>query len=78
MKIKVKYFAQVAEAVGRSQEELDCAEGDGADLPAFFIRHYPKLAALTWKVAVDQEIVDGPVVLHEFAEVVLLPPFAGG
>jgi sulfur-carrier protein len=78
MKMKIKYFGLVAEAVGRGQEELEYVGTDATDLRAFFIAHYPQLAGLSWKIAVDQEFVEGPIALHDHAEVVLLPPFAGG
>jgi molybdopterin converting factor small subunit len=57
---------------------MDCLAADGDDLRAFFIRRYPQLAGLTWQVAVDLELTDGPIQLQAGSEIVLLPPFAGG
>jgi sulfur-carrier protein len=75
--IKVKYFGMIAEAVGKGQEEIEMPTYE-ADLRAFFVDKYPKLVEMTWKIAVDQELVEGIVTLQDRAEVVLLPPFAGG
>ena len=77
MVVNVKYFGMIAEAVGKGSEEIELAS-PVMDLRIHFLQLYPQLSALTWKLAVDQEIVEGAVVLRERAEVVLLPPFAGG
>ncbi len=77
MVINVKYFGMVAEAVGQGQEEIVLPSSE-LDLRQFFVARYPRLQAMTWKLAVDQELIEGIVVLQDHAEVVLLPPFAGG
>jgi sulfur-carrier protein len=77
MVIKVKYFGMVAEAVGQGQEEIVLPSSE-LDLRQFFVARYPRLQAMTWKLAVDQELIEGIVVMQDHAEVVLLPPFAGG
>lgn len=78
MKVNVRYYGMVAEALGKSQEAVEFPAGGPVDLRAHFLARYPHLSALTWKVALGQELVEGPVLLVEGAEVVLLPPFAGG
>lgn len=77
MVVKAKYFGLVAEALGKGHEEIEIP-GAQMDLRLFFLGLYPQLGNLTWKIAVDQEFVEGMVVLQDRAEVVLLPPFAGG
>ncbi len=60
-------------------ETLQVPSSDGPiDLRGFLEEKYPALKTLTWKLAVDQEIVDGLCTLTESSEIVLLPPFAGG
>jgi molybdopterin synthase sulfur carrier subunit len=77
MVINVKYFGMVADAVGQGHEEIVLPSSD-LDLRRFFEARYPLLQAMTWKLAVDQELIEGIVRLQAGAEVVLLPPFAGG
>ena len=77
MVVNVKYFGMVADAVGKGSEEMDFGT-PAVDLRLHFEQLYPQLRHLPWKLAVDQELVEGAVVLRERAEVVLLPPFAGG
>jgi sulfur-carrier protein len=83
MQVKVKYFGMVADLLKKSQEEIDVSVDHPIDWRAFFIVRYPQLVTLTWKVAVNQEIVEGPWKpdsdrYRETSEIVLLPPFAGG
>lgn len=77
MVVNVKYFGMIAEAVGKGSEEIELASAT-IDLRIHFQQLYPQLTGMTWKLAVDQEIVEGQIALRERAEVVLLPPFAGG
>ncbi len=77
VKIRVKYFGMVAAVLGKGQEEINLPAAE-LDLRVHFATLYPALSDMTWKIAVDQEIVEGTVALRNDAEVVLLPPFAGG
>jgi molybdopterin converting factor small subunit len=78
-KCTVIYFGLIADAVGKSKELIDFPLGEDAiDLSAFFLEKYPVLKGLPWKIAVNQELVEGSCLLPTAAEIVLLPPFAGG
>jgi molybdopterin synthase sulfur carrier subunit len=79
MKIKVKYFGLLAEAVNKSTEELELdANSTVLELQTLVKERYPKLQNKNFKVAVNQALVEGDVVLSEQDEIALLPPFAGG
>jgi len=79
MKIEVKYFGLLAEAVNKSTEELELeANSTVLELQNLVKERYPELQNKSFKVAVNQDLVEGEVVLSEQDEVALLPPFAGG
>ncbi|MBA2518413.1 MAG: MoaD family protein [Chloroflexia bacterium] len=81
MRITVKYFAIVREAIGRSEEHLDLPEastaGDAIDSIA---RAYPAVERLTsiLMVMVNQEYASRGQVLRAGDELALIPPVSGG
>ncbi len=79
MKIRLRYFGMIAERLGKTAEEV---EWEGSPNPidprAWLLTLHPVLSEMSWKVAVDQEIVDGTCFLRASSEIVVLPPFAGG
>jgi sulfur-carrier protein len=79
MKVRLRYFGMVAERLGKTAEEVEwTGEAKAVDLRAWLLGLHPELAGMNWKVAVDQEIVEGRCDLRESSEIVVLPPFAGG
>lgn len=81
MHLNLLYFAHVRERIGKSGEELELPDGSTvADALAALVALYPSLERLlpTLRVAVDAEFVDLGHPLHDGAEVVLIPPVAGG
>lgn len=81
MYLNVLYFAHVRERVGRSEERLEVPDGATvADAVALLIVRYPALEALmaVVRVAVDGEFAALDAPLHDGAELVLIPPVAGG
>ncbi|MFN8397993.1 MAG: hypothetical protein U0176_25475 [Bacteroidia bacterium] len=78
MKLRLRYYGMIAQRLGCTQETLEW-EGEGElDIRPWLLSIHPELAAMTWKVAVDLELVEGPCAVHESSEIVILPPFAGG
>ena len=81
MRVRVLYFAVFRERIGHDEETLELAPGATvADaVHALSVRHVSiaKLAG-KFRVAVDQEFADDSHVLHEGAELALIPPVAGG
>jgi molybdopterin converting factor small subunit len=79
MKLHLRYYGLVADRLGRSSEVVEWELGEATvDLRSRLVQLHPALATLRWKLAVDQEFVEGPCTVHEASEIVLLPPFAGG
>lgn len=81
MKIQVLAFASAASALGSSQIEIEVPEGSGLDrLREVLTGDHPDLEPI-WNrlaVAVDGELVGSDALLHDGAEVALLPPVSGG
>jgi molybdopterin synthase sulfur carrier subunit len=83
MKLKLRYFASIREALGRSSEEL---ETSAATLRAvrdeLIARGGPYAAALARgkavRLALDQVMADESAQLREGCEVAFFPPVTGG
>lgn len=78
MKIRVKYFGMIAEAVGRSEEVLDLpANYTVTDIKKQQIKEYKIQDPDSVQIAINRELDQEPK-LKEGDEVAFLPPFAGG
>ncbi|MBV6405647.1 MAG: MoaD/ThiS family protein [Flavobacteriales bacterium] len=75
---RILYFGLLAETTGTAEERLDTAPATVADLRAELLRRHPALQGLSFRIAVDLQLVDDHSMLPDGAEVALLPPFAGG
>ena len=83
MKLKVKYFASIREALGQASETVDTASRDLAALRDELIaRGGPYSQALARgkavRVALDQVMSDESAALREGCEVAFFPPVTGG
>jgi molybdopterin converting factor subunit 1 len=81
MHLNVLYFAHVRERVGKRAEVVELPDGATvADAVVWLTETYPGLKGLTAAVrfAVDGEFVALTAPLHDGAELVLIPPVAGG
>ena len=81
MKITVRYFAIVREALGRSTEIREAPDGSTAgDLLALVTAEAPRLAGLgkSMMLMVNEEYVEPGVVLHDGDEFAIIPPVSGG
>ncbi|MDF1484283.1 molybdopterin converting factor subunit 1 [Ramlibacter sp. H39-3-26] len=83
MKLTVRYFASIREAVGQGAEQLDTpAATVGALRDALIARGGPWAQALARgravRVAVDQVLSDEAAALADGAEVAFFPPVTGG
>lgn len=83
MKITVKYFASIREAIGQSQEALDTAAPTLAVLRDELIARggaYADALARSKAVraALNQVLHDEQAALQEGAEVAFFPPVTGG
>lgn len=81
MKIRLLAFATARDALGQGELELEVPSGSTvADLARLLRTGYPDLAPI-WSrlaVAVDGDLAQPQVELHENSEVALLPPVSGG
>ncbi len=81
MQIQVLYFAVFRERIGSDGERLELADGAtvATAIDALAARH-EAIATLRgrFRVAVDQDFVADDHVLHDGAELALIPPVAGG
>lgn len=83
MKITVKYFASIREAVGQGGESLETAAGTLGALREELIARGPVYAeslarGKAVRMALNQVMVDESVALTEGAEVAFFPPVTGG
>ena len=83
MKLTVKYFASIREALGQGSESVDTASADLAALRDELIaRGDPYSQALARgkavRVALDQVMSDESATLREGCEVAFFPPVTGG
>lgn len=81
MRISVRYFAALREAVGRDGEPLDLP--DGADVVAareMLGSRYPTVAPLLPRcaAAINRAYVPAETALHDGDELVFIPPLGGG
>ena len=81
MKVKMRYFAIVREALGKREEVRDVPEGSTAgDLLSQITREVPRLTSLNRMamLMVNQEYVEQSHVLRDGDEFVVIPPVSGG
>jgi molybdopterin synthase sulfur carrier subunit len=83
MKITVKYFASIREAIGQGSESLETAATTLAGLRDELIQRGPVYAQAlargkAVRLALDQVMRDESAVLSEGAEVAFFPPVTGG
>jgi molybdopterin synthase sulfur carrier subunit len=83
MKVRIKYFASVREAVGQGRESVQArSETLGALRDELIARGEPHASALARgkavRMALDQVMSDESAVLREDCEVAFFPPVTGG
>jgi molybdopterin synthase sulfur carrier subunit len=83
MKVRVRYFASIREAVGEGSETVETAASDLAGLRDELIArggaHAQSLArGRAVRVALDQVMSDEAAALREGCEVAFFPPVTGG
>ena len=77
--VQVQYYALLREQAGRSRERVETGAPTLAALyDELQVRHGLSLARSQLRVALDGEFADWLTPLTEGAEVVFIPPVAGG
>lgn len=81
MKVRVVAFASASDLLGRAPLEVDlAADGRLSDLRDRLLDREPRISKL-WPrlaIAIDGGLITGDPVLHDAAEIALLPPVSGG
>jgi molybdopterin synthase sulfur carrier subunit len=83
MKITVKYFASIREAVGRSSEQMETTATSLAALRDELISRGPAYAdslarGKAVRLALNQDMADESAALSDGCEVAFFPPVTGG
>lgn len=81
MKIKVKLFASFRQITGKSELNIELAEGSTvAGLLSDLIKAHPKIEAISHNSLVSINLNYGPfdTVLRDGDEVAFIPPVSGG
>lgn len=80
MKIKVLYFGMIAEVIGHDIEIIEISNKNSTvnELIKLLQAKFPKLEDMSFKVALNQSIVEENTKIGLNDEVAILPPFAGG
>lgn len=81
MRVRVLFFGQLKELVGRADDQLELAEGSRLETVfAHYASQTPKLAALAASVAMarNQRFAPPDEPLEDGDEVALMPPVSGG
>lgn len=81
MRVTVRYFAGHRDITGRSDEQVELADGATVgELWEALVTRYPRLAGYSGRLlyAVNQEFSSLSDALHEGDEVAFIPPVSGG
>jgi len=85
MRLQVLYFGVLKDLFGRDRDEVELPEGSSVETLTEILRERVRAGSIAaddlWRsiaVAVNQEYVQGSVVLQDGDEVALLPPVSGG
>jgi molybdopterin converting factor small subunit len=74
--MNVLLFGMLTDVVGKSKVEIEAADVDS--LKENLFKKFPALKKCTFRVAVNQDLVNKNISLKTDDEIVLLPPYAGG
>ncbi len=78
MKVKLLFFGRLAEIV-TDYNEIDLEEKSSAyNLKKELLEKYPPLKKYTYRIAVNEELINEDIRLQENDVVAFMPPFAGG
>jgi molybdopterin converting factor subunit 1 len=81
VRVKVLFFGQLKDIVGRSEESLEVADGESvAGIFGRYSARFPRLAELSGSIVLarNQEFAQGSARVSDGDEIALLPPVSGG
>lgn len=74
--IRVLYFGAAQEITGKASEELTA--GDTASLRREILERYPAMKSVSFRMALNRNLLREESVLVENDVIAILPPFQGG
>ncbi|KAA3614778.1 MAG: MoaD/ThiS family protein [Calditrichaeota bacterium] len=77
MKTKILFFGSIGAMVGQGEMFLE-NQKDVKSVKENLTKIYPELENFTYRIALNQEIVDDNPDLNDGDVIALMPPFAGG
>jgi molybdopterin synthase sulfur carrier subunit len=81
VRVKVLFFAQIRDALGRRDDTIDLEDGCTVEDAVVLLRKRPEwrtIASLPLRFAVDERVVGGEHVLRNGDRLALLTPVSGG
>ncbi|MCC7455285.1 MAG: MoaD/ThiS family protein [Crocinitomix sp.] len=78
MNVTVLFFGMLAEVTQTSVLELNTNSMHLTDFQNEVLNLFPDLKKMSFKIAVNEKIVEEDVPLTAFSKIAFLPPFAGG
>ena len=77
MKIKIKYFGQLTEIIGKTKDEISTESENIIDLKKDLIKLHPVLKEYTIQIAQNNKIIGEKDILNS-SQIDIFPPFSGG
>ncbi len=77
MKIKIKYFGQLTEIIGKTKDEISTESENIIDLKKDLIKLHPVLKEHTIQIAQNNKIMGEKDILNS-SQIDIFPPFSGG
>ena len=77
MKIKIKYFGQLTEIIGKTEDEISTKSENIIDLKKDLIKLHPVLKEHTIQIAQNNKIMGEKDILNS-SQIDIFPPFSGG
>lgn len=78
MQLTILYFGLIAEAINCSKEVIETSIITTFELEKRLLELHPILKTVTYKMAVNKELLINEITIKEKCEIALLPPFSGG
>ena len=77
MKVDVLFFGVLAEITNNEAVSIENIR-DTDELNNKLLDQYPEMKSVTYRIAVNQKIIDSNTKLNDNDEIAFMPPFAGG